>query len=150
MPSELISVEEALRHLDASIPDSEGCKSNIMELMQWFVIWNKDRTSGNGVFCYRREGRNVGFALDRSNNRTLARKPNFMVIKLAGTDREFKTIHADFNLEKSGYSELSEYLTQRPSNSIRWFAKCADISRMSFADFQQLFLGAYERKGGAR
>ncbi len=143
-----ISLEQALDHLENRIPNISNCKKQIIDLVRWVISWNSDRLLNNQVFSFIREDVNVAFALDRNSNRSKARKPNFLVIKLPCTDREFKDIHADFDLTNSGYPLLSQYLIRRPSNPPRWISLCRQISEMNFADFRQLFLIAYERKGG--
>ena len=148
MVTNVIPLEEALSHLESRIPNTSNCKKQIIDLVRWVIIWNQDRSLNNQVFSFIREDVNVAFALDRDRNRLKTRKPNFIVIKLAHTDREFKDIHTDFDLTESGYPLLSQYLIQRPSNPPRWVSLCRQTSEMNFADFQQLFLIAYERKGG--
>lgn len=152
----VISLEEALVHLEKRIPDTADGKKEIIGLLNWIITWNKDRSQSNQVFSFLREFEkknkservNVAFALDRDGNRTKNKRPNFIVIKLAETDREFKDIHVDFDLTESGYPPLSKHLIQRPSNAPRWIALGSKISKMGFDNFQQLFLVAYGRKGG--
>lgn len=160
----VIYLEEALRHLEDRIPDAENCKKIITELVRWVIDWNQDRSQNNQVFCFlrefqgqnRKERVNVAFALDRDDNRLRNSKPNFMVIKLRNTDREFKGIHADFDFTGSGLSQppndLQTYLKLRPSraqsNRRRWIAECGDIYSMNFDNFLRLFLTAYQRRGG--
>lgn len=148
MVTNVISLEEALSHLESRIPNTSNCKKQIIDLVKWITIWNSDRPQNNQVFSFIREDVNVAFAIDRDGNQLKIRKPNFIVVKLIRTDREFKDIHTDFDLTESGYPLLSQYLMQRPSNPRRWVSLCRQISEISFSDFQQLFLIAYERKGG--
>ncbi|MDG4550325.1 MAG: hypothetical protein P9F19_13040 [Candidatus Contendobacter sp.] len=148
MASNVISLEQVLSHLENRIPNTSNCKKQLIDLVRWIISWNPDRLLNNQVFSFIREDVNIAFALDRDSNQLKTRKPNFFVIKLPRTDREFKDIHADFDLTESGYPLLSQYLIQRPSNPPRWVSLCGHISEMSFANFQKLFLIAYERKGG--
>lgn len=148
MTTNVISLEEALAHLEKRIPDTTDGKKEIIDLLNWIITWNKDRSPNNQVFSFLREQVNVAFALDRSNNRTKQKKPNFVVIKLAGTDRKFKNIHADFDLTDSGYPLLSKHLIQRQDNTPRWVALGSEISKMGLDNFRQLFLVAYGKKGG--
>lgn len=148
MVTNVIPLEDTLSHLESRIPNTSNCKKQIVDLVRWVIIWNQDRSLNNQVFSFIREDVNVAFALDRNRNRLKTRKPNFIVIKLAHSDREFKDIHTDFDLTESGYPLLSQYLIQRPRNPPRWVSLCRQISEMDFDDFQQLFLIAYERKGG--
>ena len=156
MKPNVITLEDALDHLENKIPDTADCKKEIIDLLKWVIAWNADRSQDNHIFSFLREFKkqnkdervNVAFAIDRDSNRLKTKKPNYIVIKLADTDQEFKDIHADFDLSELGYSQLLQYLTQRESNPRRWVASCSEISRMGFDNFQRLFLVAYERKGG--
>lgn len=162
--SNLISIIDAISHLETSIPDTANCKKIIVDLLKWILEWNKDRSQNNRVFSFLREFQNghrdrrvnVAFALDRDGNTSKGSKPNFIVIKLENTDMEFRNIHVDFDFTNSALSEppndLLQYLILRPSraqsNHRRWIAECSNISRMGFDNFKRLFLVAYERKGG--
>lgn len=150
----LVSLEDALSHLNDRIPDT-ACKKIITDLVEFIIDWNNHRSIDNKVFTFIRESKNIAFALDRGKNKENDRRPNFLVIKLAGTDREFKGLHADFDLGSRSSpppSELLQYLSLRPSrresNLPRWIAVCSDIYKMGFGNFQKLFIIAYEKKGG--
>lgn len=160
----VISLEDAFAHLEDRISDAANCKKIIIDLMGWILRWNTDRLEGNQVFSFLREFQNgnrsqrvnVAFALHRDGNQIKENKPNFFVIKLDNTDREFRGVHCDFDFTGLGLSdppdELLQYLRLRPSRAQsrrrRWIAECNDISRMGFDNFQQLFLIAYTRKCG--
>lgn len=156
MTTNVISLEEALAHLEKRIPDTTDGKKEIIDLLNWIITWNKDRSPNNQVFSFLREFEdknkservNVAFALDRNGNRAKKNKPNFVVIKLTGTDKKFKDTHTDFDLTDSGYPPLSKHLNQRSDNIPRWVALGSEISKMGLDNFRQLFLVAYGKKGG--
>lgn len=145
MTTNVISLEEALSHLEKNISNASNCKKQVVDLVRWIINWNSDRSLNNQVFSFVREVINIAFALDRNNNRLLDKsKPNFLVFKINSTGN----VDADFDLGRSGYPLLSQYLNQRKNNPPRWVVSCKKTSEMSFSDFQKLFLIAYERKGG--
>lgn len=87
--SRVVSLEVAGEHLRRILP-SIPAKSNIIELTAWIRDWSPTQKPSNQVFCYFRESINVGYVLDRDDNRGRRAKPNCLVIKCPGTDREFR------------------------------------------------------------
>jgi hypothetical protein len=148
MASKVISLKDGLSHLQDNISNSENCKETIIKLFDWIIDFNNGLTENNQVFCFIREYVNIGFAIDRDNNRSKTRKPNFMIIKLPGTDREFKELHIDIDLGENGYSPFAHYLIQRPSNLPRWILLCNKVTGLGLENLKKLFLVAHERKGG--
>jgi len=148
MENDVISLNTGLEHLQDNISNSENCKETIIKLMDWIIDFSNHSTDNNHVFCFVRESVNVGFAIDRDNNRNKSRKPNFMVINLPGTDREFKQLHIDIYLSVDGYSPLQYYLIRRPSNPTRWVLVSDKITSIGFVNLKSLFMVAYEKKGG--
>ena len=148
MENNVISLNTGLEHLQDNISNSENCKETIIKLMDWIIDFSNHSTDNNHVFCFVRESVNVGFAIDRDNNTNKTRIPNFILIKLPGTDREFKQLHIDIDLGVDGYSLFEPYLVQRPSNPRRWILVSDKITRLSFKKLANLFVVAFEMKGG--
>ncbi len=144
--SKLVSLEAAVEHLSRILPDNPA-KSNIIELTAWIRDWSPTQKSDNQIFCYFREDINVGYVLDRDGNREKRAKPNCLVVKCPKNDMEFKELHLDFYL-KNGYAPLAHYLTQRPSNPVRWLILKNHLTQIGLEDLKTLFLTACQRRGG--
>ena len=146
-----ITLEDAYQHLARNIADADG-KQIIVELMQFVMEWNVQNPP-HKIFTYTREDVNIGFAPDIKNNKEKARKPNFLVIKLAHTETEIKQLHLDFDfgLQPSPPPmELQPYLLSRPSraktNRPRWIVTRDTLQTMGLERLKQLFLVAYDRR----
>lgn len=142
----LMSLEAVVEHLQRILPNNPA-KTKVIEFATWIRDWSPTQTATNQVFSYLRESINVGYVLDRDDNRTKRAKPNCLVIKCPRTDREFKGLHLDFYLD-GGYSPLATYLNQRPSNLVRWVVVESDLLSISLEELKTIFLTACSRRGG--
>lgn len=148
-----MDVQEALNHVEKRISDTESGRLYVIGLMKWIIDFDKNLTDGNHIFCYIREDINVGFALDRNGNKEKSKKPNFCVLKLKNTDRQFKDLHLDFDLNKKGEVPFREYLDRRLLNTgvfreDRWVLCGHKMDKLGIDNIKNLFLESFKRKGG--
>jgi hypothetical protein len=75
------------------------------------------------------------------------KKPNFVVVRLAGTDRQIQDLHLAIYLGLSGYPPLNKHLTKRDDNPKRWVITGSELTRLSTDELIELLKLAYERRG---
>jgi len=149
MSEQIIGPEEAYKILKGSIPSSAPGKGGVLAMCKSIADWNDNLSQENKIICYIRESINIGYVIDRNGNRFKEKKPNFMVIKLPGTDREIKQLHADLYIGKAGYEPLKEFIYQRDSNPVRWLIIGNKIILIGLENFTTLVKIAYEKRGGS-
>lgn len=149
MSEQIIGPEEAYNILKGSILSTAPGKGAVLSICKWIADWNDNLSQENKIVCYIRESINIGYVIDRNDNRFKEKKPNFMVIKLPGTDREIKQLHVDLYLRNEGYEPLKEFIYQRDSNPVRWLVTGNKLSLIGLENFITLVESAHEKRGGS-
>jgi hypothetical protein len=153
MKNKVLSLDQALEHLQGVIEDREGGKPYVIAMMKWIIDFDRTLPDNSHIFCYLRETINIAFALDREGNMERTRKPNFCVIKLSNTDRQFRELHLDFDLSKRGEAPYRDSLERRLFNKgifreNRWVLLGSKMDSLGLDGIKDLLLKAFERKGG--
>jgi len=149
MSDKILTPYEAFDYLKETFSKTITGVKEVLEMSKWICEWNEGLPDDNRIICYIREYVNVGYVIDRGNNRYKQKKPNFMVIKLEKTDFEIKTPHVDFYLTELGYRPCQKYLAQRKeSNPVRWVIDFSDCESIGIENLKKLVITSYEKRGG--
>lgn len=149
MPSTtLLTPLDAIAYLDSAIPMTELGRQEVLDLAEWVRDW--DTANSKNIFCYRRDigDPNVGYAIDVDNNRHKEKKPYFLVIKLANTDRYrlFKPLHVEFSFPKTMNNPHPGLLHQRIDNPVNWGVVATDIARLGASTLYGLVKSSYQNR----
>ena len=153
MKNPILSFDQTLEHLEKLIPAGESGKSHVMALVRWLKDFDRTLAGESRFFPFIRENKNIGFVLDRNGNREKKRRPNFCVIKLRNTDRQFRELHLDFDLGKKGEIPYRGSLERRLHNKDelredRWVLLGPKMDLVGIEGIKKLFLESFNRKGG--
>jgi hypothetical protein len=147
MSSEFFTINESYTYLSTEVLLNVTGREEVLSLCAWMIEWNNLLPENEKIICYMRDfKKNIGFMVDLPKNRNKINKPNFLVIKLPGTDIvEFTPyLLLDFYLTRSGYDQYKDFIRQRPSNPARWVVIDYDINRLGMINAQALIQRAHQ------
>jgi hypothetical protein len=144
MPKPLMSPIEAIDHLKTLMHINDNAKNAVFSIMKWMSEMNKILPDSDKIICYTREYKNIGFTIAQEKDKK--RLPNFLVIKLDGTDIDYKYFHLDLYLSKDGYQPLESDIYQRKSNKARWILDEGAINKIGIDNLRELVKVAYKKR----
>ena len=132
----IISLEEAVRHLEATIPRTDPARENVLGLARWVAEHNQSRKAP--LLAYFREEINVAYSVQAEREKE--RRNNFLVIKLPDTARhKIKDLQLDVYLGARAAGAVAPVLAPHPDMKSRRLVYGRQLIDATPAQLQEIF-----------